>query len=106
MKPLIDKHELAELLRVEVSWVEKATTARTVPITWVGKHARFDLDDLEAWLKGNKEYPDAAPVLKMIAAARKPAPSPSRPPKAPRPPAGPIKPKPPAGPRRTEGRAA
>lgn len=104
MKPLVDKHQLAELLGVEVSWVEKATTARTVPIAWVGKHARFDLDDIEAWLKGNKEYPEAAPVLGIFG-PKKPPP-PSRPPKAPRPPAGPIKPKPPAGPRRADGRAA
>ncbi|WP_431895794.1 helix-turn-helix domain-containing protein [Micromonospora haikouensis] len=102
MKPLMNKEQLAAALGVEVSWVRDAITARILPITWVGRHARFDEDDVAEWLAEHKERPAAAPVLGIFGA--KPAPpTPSRPPAAPKPPAGPIKPHPPAGPR---GRAA
>lgn len=105
MKPLMDKNQLAELLNVEVSWVEKATSARELPIQWVGRYARYDLDDITDWLDEHKERPDAAPV-RGIFGSKRPGTSPPRPttpPKAPKPPAGPIKPKPPAGPRRADG---
>jgi hypothetical protein len=109
MKPLMDKNALAELLGVEVSWVEKATAARTLPITWVGRYARYDVDDIAAWLDSQKERPDAAPVLEIFGPKKpknNPQPRPTKPPKAPKPPAGPAKPKPPAGPRHVDGQSS
>ncbi|MFI6161703.1 helix-turn-helix domain-containing protein [Micromonospora haikouensis] len=106
MKPLLDKNGLAELLNVEVTWVEKATAARTIPITWVGRYARYDLDDIAAWLDSCKEQPEAVPALGIVGSKKPNTPAPSKPPRAPKPPAGPIKPKPPAGPRRADGKAA
>jgi len=58
MKPLLDKRRLADLLGVSVSWVEKATAARAIPITWVGRYARYDQDDIAAWLDSRKEPAD------------------------------------------------
>lgn len=86
MAPLMDKNQLAELLNVEVSWVEKATAARILPIQWVGRYARYDLKDIEAWLESNKEQPGSgvAPVVSLAT--------------GPRPPAGPAQPPRPAGP--------
>lgn len=94
MQPLLDKHGLAEFLGVRVSWVEEATAARTLPITWVGRHARYDLDDIATWLRTTKEYPAGlAPVIALAS--------------GPRPPAGPMTPPPPAGPATpSKGRAA
>lgn len=86
MDPLMDKEQLAELLNVEVTWVRDAITARILPITWVGKHARFDLIDITAWLESNKELP-AAVVASVVTLAT-----------GPRPPAGPAQPPRPAGP--------
>lgn len=106
MSPLMDKHQLAELLNVPVSWVERATAARKLPIAWVGKHARYDLDDIRAWIAKNKEMPadELAPVLGIF--RPKPQPQPSRPPQPHKPPAAPSKPRPPSGPRRADGQAA
>ncbi|KXK63397.1 hypothetical protein AWW66_03525 [Micromonospora rosaria] len=85
MDPLLDKHGLARFLGVRVSWVEEATAARTLPITWVGRHARYDLRDIDAWLGTTKEYPaELAPVIALAT--------------GPRPPAGPVTAPPPAGP--------
>lgn len=83
--PLLDKHGLAEVLNVPVGWVEKAITARSIPITWVGKHARFDPDDVAEIIAAGKERPAEVPVpLRLVT--------------GPRPPAGPHTPTPPPGP--------
>lgn len=108
MDPLLDKHGLAELLNVDVSWVEKATAARAIPITWVGRYARYDLDDIAAWLAANKESPigDLAPVLGIFGPKKPKPPKVPKPPRAPKPPAAPSKPRPPSGPRRASAVAA
>ncbi|MEU5721564.1 helix-turn-helix domain-containing protein [Micromonospora sp. NPDC047738] len=59
MNKMMDKAQLAEMLGVPVSWVTKAITARTLPITWVGRYARFDPDDIKAWLASNKSMPES-----------------------------------------------
>lgn len=85
MKKLLDKHELAEVIRKSVSWVEKAVAGRKLPITWVGNTARFDPDDIADWLEEHKEKPaSAVRPLRLVS--------------GPRPPAGPPVPRPPAGP--------
>lgn len=63
---LYDKAELAAWLSVPESWVRDAITARRIPITWVGKHARFSEDDRKAIVAAGKE-PAArtAPVVHL-----------------------------------------
>ncbi|HLU75290.1 MAG TPA: hypothetical protein VKZ82_24155 [Nonomuraea sp.] len=69
MEQLLDKQGLADWLNVPVGWVEKATAARQVPITWVGKHARYDPADIRAWLASNKEAPSSPmPALRLVQA--------------------------------------
>lgn len=93
MRPLVDKYGLAEFLSISVGWVERATAARELPITPVGKSIRYDLDDIAAWLAIKKEWPKGASLRTA---------SPAVPPlhlvTGPRPPAGPLTPPPPAGP--------
>lgn len=77
MAPLMDKRALAEFLNVPVGWVERATAARDLPITWVGKHARYDHDDIAAWLADNKEQPAELPAtLRLVPGQPRPAPPP------------------------------
>ena len=63
---LMDKAELAWWLGVPESWVRDAITARRIPITWIGKHARFSSDDRKAIVAAGKE-PAArtAPVVHL-----------------------------------------
>lgn len=84
MEPLLDKTGLARVLNVPVSWVTKAITARSIPITWVGRYARFSQDDVDAILAKGKEPSAEAPTLSLVGH---------------HPPAGPHSPRPPAGPR-------
>jgi excisionase family DNA binding protein len=44
--PLKDKYQLAAYLGVKVGWVTRRITARTIPITWIGRHARFSAEDV------------------------------------------------------------
>lgn len=97
---LMDKAELAEFLGVPKTWVRDAITARSVPITWVGRHARFDLADVEAWLAENKERPAVQPTR-----AEPTTPPPLGLVQLGHPPAGP-RPTPPPPPRPMRGRAA
>jgi excisionase family DNA binding protein len=54
---LYTKDELAEWLGVPPSWVRDAITARSIPITWVGKHARFSPEDRAAIVAKGREAP-------------------------------------------------
>lgn len=43
---LVDIAGAAAWLRVPESWVRDKVSARAVPFTWVGRHARFTADNL------------------------------------------------------------
>jgi len=61
--PLLDIDGLAALLCVPRSWVRDAVTARTIPITWIGRHARFSADDVAEIIAAGRERPaTAAPI--------------------------------------------
>lgn len=79
MEPLLDIAGLAEVLNVPVGWVEKAVTARSIPITWIGKHARFSAEDVAAIIAAGKEWPAEVPVaLRLVPGQPRPA-APPRP---------------------------
>lgn len=42
--------EAADLLRVPVSWLYERTRTNSVPHVKLGKHLRFDRDELAAWV--------------------------------------------------------
>lgn len=60
--PLMNSNELAARLGVSPSWVRHAVTARRIPITWVGKHARFSEADYEQILAAGREPARNGPV--------------------------------------------
>lgn len=64
-EPLMNKEQLADWLGVPVGWVAEAITKRSIPITWIGKHARFDEDDRKAIVAAGKETP-ASPVVDLV----------------------------------------
>ena len=108
---VFNKYELADYLRVNVGWVIKATTARILPISWVGKHARYRRNEIDAWLKGNTEAPTgkatdkAAGSLALVYSIDDgPDPRPSPPPAPSGPPPGPAPGSPPPGPKRGEAK--
>lgn len=77
---LLDAHGLAERLNVPFTWVRDKITARAIPITWIGRHARFTEADVDALLAiGQSTTPPGTPP-------------PSYPPQTPPPPAGPVNP--------------
>lgn len=64
MTPLLDKTELATLLKVPVSWVEDATAARRIPFTRVGKHIRFSEAHVAAIIKAGETLPASQSPLR------------------------------------------
>lgn len=70
---LYTKAELAAWLGVTESWVRDAITARRIPITWVGRHARFSPENRAAIVAAGREPAPhmatqavkAAPVVPM-----------------------------------------
>jgi excisionase family DNA binding protein len=48
--PLLRPSEAAELLSVRPSWIYEAVRANRLPCLRVGRHIRFTLEMLEAWL--------------------------------------------------------
>lgn len=74
MKPLMDKRQLAEHFGVPVSWVEKQTAARALPIIRLGKYIRYDREAVAAYLADRTEMPasPAAPVAALTRGPRKP----------------------------------
>lgn len=46
--------EVADLLRVPVSWLYERTRTNSVPHVKLGKYLRFDRDELAAWVNDLK----------------------------------------------------
>lgn len=55
--PLLDIAGLAVHLGVPRTWVRDAVTARSIPITWIGRHARFSAEDVAAIIAAGHEPP-------------------------------------------------
>jgi len=47
---LLTVPEVAELLRVPVSWVYARTRTRELPVYKLGRHIRFPREELLAWI--------------------------------------------------------
>jgi hypothetical protein len=84
MEPLKDKYQLAAHLGVKVGWVTRRITARTIPVTWIGRHARFSEEDI-AEIKAQGKEAQPSPRLTVVRRGH--------------PPAGPSTPPPPPGPK-------
>lgn len=54
-EPLMDKAQLADYLGVPVSWVRDAITARRIPFTRIGRHARFTAEHRAAIVAAGEE---------------------------------------------------
>ncbi len=61
---LFDKKGLAEYLRVDVSWIDKAITNRTIPYFKMGKYTRFRKSHIDRWLEAKKVEP--LPSLELL----------------------------------------
>lgn len=94
MRPLLTKHQVAELLGMSVDWVERETSARRLPIVPLGRAIRYDPADIEAYVEARKQ-PALGPRPKPGPPQR-----PTPPPQRPRPPAAPPTLPRPAGPPR------
>ena len=62
---------LAEYLNVSAWWVRGAVQDRLIPFSKVGRHLRFNLDKIDAWVEENSFDPaDPAPAEKRKEASR------------------------------------
>lgn len=52
---LLDITELADVLGVPRTWVRDKVTARQIPFTRVGRHVRFDQEDIDAIVAAGKQ---------------------------------------------------
>ena len=52
--------EAAEMLRIPESWLRKKAATRAIPCTFVGKHLRFSVDDIERIIKAGTRAPAAS----------------------------------------------
>ena len=48
---LLTAAEVAELLKVPVSWVRESTRSGAMPCVELGRYRRYVLADVEAWLE-------------------------------------------------------
>lgn len=51
MQRLLDIHEAAEILKIQVGTLYKWCCARRIPHKKIGCCLRFDIEELEAWIK-------------------------------------------------------
>ena len=59
---LLDVHAVAERLGVNVRWVRRKVATRTIPFIKLGHLIRFDLTEIEDWLK-EARMPTAAQLV-------------------------------------------
>jgi len=52
MAQLYTAAEVAEILKVDVSWVRSKAARRAIPCTFVGKHLRFSQANID-WIVAN-----------------------------------------------------
>ena len=68
---LADQEQLAARLKVSPYWVRDAVTARRIPITWVGRHARFSEADYQAIVAAGHEEPVRVSAVDQLAPRRR-----------------------------------
>jgi excisionase family DNA binding protein len=57
---LLTAEEVAELLRVPLSWVYRAAREGSLPSVRCGRYRRFDAEDVDRWIEEQKGSPDVA----------------------------------------------
>lgn len=56
-EPLLTAADVARLLAIPTSSVYEYVRTERIPCVRIGRHVRFQLSDLEAWLQQQKETP-------------------------------------------------
>ena len=64
---LIDIAGLAERLGVGERFVRRLVNERRIPFLKIGRHVRFDLDDVEAWISDSRVEPSQPFVARALA---------------------------------------
>jgi excisionase family DNA binding protein len=59
-----DKESLASYLHVDVTWINRQITERSIPYLKVGKYSRFKKSHIDSWLESMKVEP--SPLVKMF----------------------------------------
>jgi excisionase family DNA binding protein len=72
--PLYTPHEVAALLKVPETWVRDKITARAIPFTWIGKHARFTDAHVAAIVTMGECRPQSAASARPTRRPRRPTP--------------------------------
>lgn len=53
---LLTPKEVAQILKVPISWVYERTRTRDLPVKKLGKLVRVRMSDLEKWIDGETAY--------------------------------------------------
>ena len=54
---IFSTEELAQYLRVQVSWVRKQVSLKTIPYFKIGKYPRFKKSEIEKWINEKNIMP-------------------------------------------------
>ena len=58
-RSLLDIEELATWLGIEVGFVRRLIAQRRIPFVKIGKFVRFDPNEIEAWIDGQRIPPES-----------------------------------------------
>ncbi len=67
---MIDIAGLAERLGVSERFVRRLVEERRIPFFKIGRHVRFDLDDVEKWIRESRVEPSRPVSQRGLAMAR------------------------------------
>ena len=54
MNKLVGFEEVCEVTGLRMSAVRRLVTSRRIPCIWIGKHVRFDEEDIASWIERSK----------------------------------------------------
>ena len=54
----LDVYEVASWLGVEVGFIRRLIAERRIPFVKIGKHIRFDPEEVAAWIDGQRVQPE------------------------------------------------
>ena len=69
-EPLLDIGGLAERLGVGERFVRRLVNERRIPFLKIGRHVRFDVADVEAWIRDSRIEPAQPFTPRPLAASR------------------------------------
>jgi len=50
--------ELCQLLKLKKSYIYDLTYRKKIPFIKIGRHLRFDLEEIQKWIENNKVIPE------------------------------------------------